>query len=69
MHVSQDSDVISPQAFDNGDATEIDLLHEIGSRIAAADPLQTVLTRVVEFVPDGFKRFRGRIFVVFAGIL
>ena len=28
----------------------MDLLHEIGSRIAAADPLHGVLTRVVEFV-------------------
>ena len=30
--------------------TDIDLLHEIGSRIAAADPLHTVLARVVQFV-------------------
>ena len=30
--------------------TEIDLLHEIGSRLAAADPLHTVLVRVVDFV-------------------
>jgi len=29
---------------------EIDLLHEIGSRIAAADPLHEVLGRVVEFI-------------------
>lgn len=29
---------------------DIDLLHEIGSRIAAADPLHTVLSRVVQFV-------------------
>jgi signal transduction protein with GAF and PtsI domain len=29
---------------------DIDLLHEIGSRIAAADPLHGVLTRVVDFV-------------------
>jgi uroporphyrinogen-III synthase len=29
---------------------EIDLLHEIGSRIAAADPLHEVLERVVEFI-------------------
>lgn len=43
--------VISPHVFDNGgDATEIDLLHEIGSRIAAADPFHAVLARVVEFV-------------------
>jgi uroporphyrinogen-III synthase len=30
--------------------TDIDLLHEIGSRIAAADPLHAVLSRVVDFV-------------------
>jgi uroporphyrinogen-III synthase len=43
--------VIGPHSFDNGrDVSEIDLLHEIGSRIAAADPLHGVLTRVVEFV-------------------
>jgi uroporphyrinogen-III synthase len=30
--------------------SEIDLLHEIGSRIAAADPLHAVLSRVVHFV-------------------
>lgn len=30
--------------------TDIDALHEIGSRIAAADPLHTVLNRVVQFV-------------------
>ena len=33
-----------------GDKTDIDVLHEIGSRIAAADPLHAVLTRVVQFV-------------------
>lgn len=32
------------------DRTDIDVLHEIGSRIAAADPLHVVLARVVEFV-------------------
>jgi uroporphyrinogen-III synthase len=32
------------------DKSDIDLLHEIGSRIAAADPLHAVLSRVVEFV-------------------
>ena len=31
-------------------ASEIGFLHEIGSRFAAADPLQTVLNRVVTFV-------------------
>jgi uroporphyrinogen-III synthase len=30
--------------------SDIDLLHELGSRIAAADPLHAVLTRVVHFV-------------------
>jgi signal transduction protein with GAF and PtsI domain len=30
--------------------SDIDLLHEIGSRIAAADPLHAVLARVVDFV-------------------
>jgi uroporphyrinogen-III synthase len=30
--------------------SDIDLLHEIGSRIAAADPLHAVLERVVDFV-------------------
>jgi uroporphyrinogen-III synthase len=30
--------------------SDIDFLHEIGSRLAAADPLHAVLTRVVEFV-------------------
>ena len=36
--------------FDVKDKTDIDVLHEIGSRIAAADPLHAVLARVVEFV-------------------
>jgi uroporphyrinogen-III synthase len=33
-----------------GPGSEIGFLHEIGSRFAAADPLQTVLNRVVNFV-------------------
>lgn len=33
-----------------GEKHEIDFLHEIGRRIAAADPLREVLERVVEFV-------------------
>ncbi len=33
-----------------GTSTDIDLLHDIGSRIAAADPLHAVLSRIVEFV-------------------
>lgn len=32
------------------DKSDIDFLHEIGSRIAAADPLHAVLSRVVQFV-------------------
>jgi len=36
--------------IDVKDNTDIDVLHEIGSRIAAADPLHAVLGRVVEFV-------------------
>ena len=35
---------------DAKDKTDIDVLHEIGSRIAAADPLHGVLGRVVDFV-------------------
>ena len=31
------------------DKSDIDVLHEIGSRIAAADPLHEVLSRVVQF--------------------
>jgi len=43
--------VISAHPLDSGrDANDMDLLHEIGSRLAAADPLHAVLTRVVEFV-------------------
>ena len=33
-----------------GETSEVDLLHEIGSRIAAADPLHEVLDRLVQFV-------------------
>lgn len=33
-----------------GTSTDIDLLHDIGSRIAAADPLHAVLSRIVQFV-------------------
>jgi uroporphyrinogen-III synthase len=33
-----------------GESPEVDLLHEIGSRIAAADPLHQVLDRLVQFV-------------------
>src|SRR5678809_1139962 len=36
--------------FHTMDHTDIDALHEIGSRLAAADPLHDVLSRVVQFV-------------------
>jgi signal transduction protein with GAF and PtsI domain len=39
---------IDPQR--RADTSDIDFLHEIGSRLAAADPMQAVLFRVVEFV-------------------
>ena len=45
--------MISPQAPDRSVdvvSDDIDLLHEIGRSIAAADPLHAVLTRVVQFV-------------------
>ena len=44
--------MITPQSVDTraGMGDDLDLLHEIGSRIAAADPLHAVLTRVVDFV-------------------
>jgi signal transduction protein with GAF and PtsI domain len=35
---------------DVSEKSDIDLLHEIGSRLAAADPLHAVLSRVVDFV-------------------
>jgi uroporphyrinogen-III synthase len=45
-------DVATPEQpepeFEPGD--DIDVLHEIGSRIAAADPLHAVLSRVVQFI-------------------
>jgi signal transduction protein with GAF and PtsI domain len=45
--------VVTPSDFDDdetADKSDIDVLHEIGSRIAAADPLHDVLSRVVQFV-------------------
>jgi uroporphyrinogen-III synthase len=46
-------DVVTPNDLepDSGlmDKSDIDALHEIGSRIAAADPLHEVLSRVVQF--------------------
>jgi uroporphyrinogen-III synthase len=36
--------------YDDAPGSEIEVLHEIGSRIAAADPLHAVLARVVDFV-------------------
>jgi len=38
------------ESDDVKDKTDIDLIHEIGSRIAASDPLHAVLGRVVDFV-------------------
>jgi len=35
---------------DTGSSSNIDILHEIGSRFAASDPLHTVLERVLQFV-------------------
>ena len=32
------------------DSSKIEILHEIGSRLAADDPLHSVLQRVVDFV-------------------
>jgi uroporphyrinogen-III synthase len=42
--------IVTPSVVTVTDSTDIDVLHEIGSRIAAADPLHTVLNRVVQFV-------------------
>ena len=44
--------VITPEPFPLGSdvSDDIDLLHEIGSRIASADPMHAVLARVVEFI-------------------
>src|SRR6185295_19981951 len=45
--------VMTTDNFERDDVTaktDIDLIHEIGSRIAAADPLHAVLGRVVDFV-------------------
>lgn len=44
--------IVASSDFDGepDEISEIDLLHEIGSRIAAADPLHAVLSRVVDFV-------------------
>src|SRR4026209_2826241 len=41
---------IADDEVDVNSKSAIDLLHEIGSRIAAADPLHAVLSRVVDFV-------------------
>ena len=52
--VARTNDVVMPRKrepdFDGMDKSDIDVLHEIGSRIAAADPLHDVLSRVVQFV-------------------
>jgi uroporphyrinogen-III synthase len=46
--------VVTPKDFDSDadaiDLSDIEALHDIGSRIAAADPLHAVLSRVVQFV-------------------
>ena len=44
--------MISPEPLETGSGVsdDLDLLHEIGSRIAAKDPLHETLMRVVEFV-------------------
>lgn len=42
--------VAAPDDTGQPPVSDIDALHEIGSRIAAADPLHTVLSRVVDFV-------------------
>jgi len=41
---------VADDETDMNSKSDIDLLHEIGSRIAAADPLHAVLSRVVDFV-------------------
>lgn len=41
---------LSPSELYVSGNSDIDLLHDIGSRIAAADPLHAVLSRVVDFV-------------------
>jgi uroporphyrinogen-III synthase len=41
---------VADDEADMNSKSDIDLLHEIGSRIAAADPLHAVLSRVVDFV-------------------
>jgi uroporphyrinogen-III synthase len=41
---------VADDEADMSSKSDIDLLHEIGSRIAAADPLHAVLSRVVDFV-------------------
>jgi hypothetical protein len=43
---------------DTGSSSNIDILHEIGSRFAASDPLHTVLERVLQFVTPSFSAIR-----------
>ena len=43
------SQIPESESYESG-RSDIDLLHEIGSRLAAADPLHAVLSRVVDFV-------------------
>lgn len=42
--------VVEDQAHIDQEITDMDLLHEIGSRMAAADPFHDVLSRIVEMV-------------------
>src|SRR5438874_12926708 len=48
-HAAHEQEAIE-DAVDHGDTAEIEILHDIGRRIAAADPLHAVLSRVVHFV-------------------
>lgn len=52
--MAQRKEPVEPDTIDTHaeptNASDIDFLHEIGSRIAAADPLHAVLARVVQFV-------------------
>lgn len=48
-----DHAILNPDfAEDNVQDAEFDFLHEIGSRLASADPLHAVLQRAVEFIFD-----------------
>ena len=51
MYANQDVPQSAPDAtkWQNVEDAHLEFLHELGSRIAAADPLHEVLNRVVEF--------------------